>query len=108
MKKHEFVPEATSTKKLATEINLPLALVKRLVDYYNANMYMDNPLKRVKMGHRDSQVQVGLSIRKLSHLRDIAMNAKHPDNYNVTCILAAAGYLQALGGDAITSHMLAE
>lgn len=96
----------TVSKKVATELSLDYALAKRLVDIYNAKLYVDAPNGRVRSGSRPSQILLALSYTKLAHLADIAIDGEHKHCDLVNCILSAAGYTRAVGGDAVTLSLL--
>lgn len=104
-KKFSYLAQPTISKKVAAELGIDYALAKRLVDIYNAKLYMDHPT-RVRAGSKSSQILLALSYTKLAHLQQVAVDDAHPHNHLVNCILSAAGYTRAVGGDAVTLTLL--
>lgn len=100
------VKQPTITKKIANELVIDHTLAKRLVDFYNANLFIDGVVPRSKKGLRSSQILLGIGISKLSHLQDIAVDDAHKHCYLVNCILAAAGYVRATGSDAVLQTLI--
>ncbi len=108
MKKYTHKPQPTITKKIATDLNVDHAIAKRLVELFNAHLYMDVELDRSRVGSRSSQILLGLSYSKLAHLREIAVDGTHKHSYLVNCMLAAAGYCRATGVDAVFHTLIKE
>lgn len=104
-KKFSYLAQPTISKKVATELGIDYTLAKRLVDIYNAKLYVDHP-SRVKAGSKTAQILLALSYTKLAHLQHIAVDGEHKHCALVNCILSAAGYTRAVGGDIITVELL--
>jgi len=104
-RKFSHLAQPTISKKVATELGIDYALAKRLVDIYNAKLYVDHP-SRVRAGSKSSQILLALSFTKLAHLADIVVDGEHNHCDLVNCILSAAGYTRAVGGDAVTLTLL--
>lgn len=104
-KKFSYLAQPTISKKVAAELGIDYALAKRLVDIYNAKLYVDHP-SRVKAGSKSSQILLALSYTKLAHLQHVVVDGEHPHAPLVSCILSAAGYMRAVGGDAVTLTLL--
>ena len=105
-KKFLHSPIPTISKKVAADLSLDYPLAKRLVDVYVDRLYQDVAGHRVRSGSRSSQILLGLAYTKLAHLQQIAVDDTHIHNHLVNCILSAAGYVRAVGGDAISLQML--
>ena len=104
-RKFSHFAHPTITEKVATELDIDYTLAKRLVDIYNAKLYVDHPT-RVKAGSKTAQILLALSYTKLAHLRDIATDGEHKHSHLVNCMLSAAGYTRAVGGDSILLELL--
>lgn len=99
---YNYAPPASITKDQATELGVDFSLAQYLVDKYNQMLYVDAP-NRSKRGSQTSQVNVGCSC---DHLKSVAQFLTHATLKNqATWILAAAGYLMAVGMDFICDWM---
>lgn len=94
---------ATITRPMAKALGVDYALANRLMGVYNRFLHVPGA-QRVKVGCRQSQMLLGLSYPKLSHLANFKGNIKYAEP--IACLLAAAGYLKASRACEITVRLL--
>lgn len=99
---HKHIAPATINKKIAGLIGVDYSIAKRLVDFFNAQLYVDKEdPQAIKIGHKSSLILLGLQYAQLAHLKDMVVDSKHDHHYLACSILAAAGYCRATGADAV-------